>query len=290
MSAQFQVVVSSENSLYMAWQTQLFCISCMTRLGQHPIVVVHAEDDVLRPEFIHLQKVGCEVIIAPSFKKHKLGNYPPRNELGTLLTICDHPLTTDFILLCEPDMLFVTTLDYPDELCGEYYSYVQYHDERIMHAAKALGLAAETENLERQYRIGVPYLIPVRLLSRIAPRWLSVLDSFPCLEWTDIMPAYGLALAVEKLTATTTRITTNNSNVTARLSGALIHYCHRDAIWSKQLYAKKSPLVVNEAELPTGRPGSILFEMMQQLRQARGFFRQTSPPAGPSQIVRTPGK
>src|SRR5579859_2709694 len=141
MGVDFSIVVSSENSAYLAWQTQLFCFSALTRLGKCPTVVVHRANGSMRPEFEIVRDWGCRVIEAPSYSSHPLAIYPPRNELGSLLTIADHPDFCDgYVLFCEPDMLFATrSLDYPDELCGGCHSYLNYSEVRIRDVAQRFG-------------------------------------------------------------------------------------------------------------------------------------------------------
>src|SRR5437762_2752330 len=39
------IVVSSENSPYLAWQTKLFYFSCLSRLKLQPLIIVHDLED-----------------------------------------------------------------------------------------------------------------------------------------------------------------------------------------------------------------------------------------------------
>jgi hypothetical protein len=58
-SVAYQVVVSSEKSLYRAWQTQVCCLSVREVLGQQPVVILHETANALRPEFRELAAHGC---------------------------------------------------------------------------------------------------------------------------------------------------------------------------------------------------------------------------------------
>lgn len=269
----FKIVVSSENSSYMAWQTQLFCFSALTRLGKRPTVVVHRTSGPLRPEFEIVRNWGCRVIDAPPYSTHPKGIYPPRNEPGSLLTLAAHPdFQVGHILFCEPDMLFVHRLACSGELSGEYYGYLDYNQPRVQAAARKFGITASAEELNRMSRVGVPYLIPGPLLPRIAQRWIEVLDAFEEPDWIDIMYAFGLALAVENLPIKTTHLMAVNHDPLRKLDRSVLHYCYGDDRWSKRAYLNGgSPLDARDP-VPSlrGLSGTILGEILRQIRQARG--------------------
>ncbi len=272
----FQVVVSSENNSYMAWQTQLFCFSALTRLGKHATVVVHRNGGPLRPEFETVRSWGCRVIGAPRYSAHPRGAYPPRNEIGSLLTIAAHPdFRNGHVLFCEADMLFVKAPKYSGELSGEHYGYLDYGQTRVEAVARKFGVTASPEELNRAYGIGVPYLIPGPLLPRIADRWLEVLDSFEELDWIDVMYAFGLALSVESLPVGTTRLMADNRDPVKKLHGSVIHYCYGDARWGKRSFRNgDSPLSPLSPVPPTrGLSGTVLGDILHQIRQARAYSR-----------------
>jgi hypothetical protein len=273
MTYDIQVVVSSDNSQYLAWQTQVFCYSASTKLGITPTVVVHQSRGTLRPEFHLLRRIGCHVIEAPSFRMHPTGAYPPRNELGTLLTLADgNHLHHDLVLLCEPDMLFVHELPRLHALSGEYYDYLEYSATRIVDVAVAWGLPRSADRLNRDMRIGVPYMLPVKDAGRLARRWLAVLDSFPAVEWIDIMYAFGITLALEDLQPETTHFSQNNYNPDSPVSGHVVHYCYGNSVWGKRMFTRTSPLD-REGSWPTAPPGSVLAEILTQIRQASLWLR-----------------
>jgi hypothetical protein len=275
MAVDFNVIVSSENSAYMAWQTQLFCFSALTRLGKHPTVVVHRAGTPLRPEFSTVSSWGCPVIEAPQFWHHPKGEYPPRNELGTLLTIASLPKFAEgHVLFCEADMLFVKRLVYSGELSGEHYSYMDYREKRVHAVARKFGIADRLDGLNETGTIGVPYLIPCQHIPRIARRWIDVLDSFDELQWIDIMYAFGLALAVEGLPAKSTQVMAHNYDPLSVLNRDLIHYCYGDWRWDKRAFREgHSPL--GDAPIPSrkGLSGTVLGEIFNQIRQARAYSR-----------------
>lgn len=272
MAADFKIVVSADNSSYLAWQTQLFCFSALTRFGKHPVVVVHRTGGPLRREFEVVRGWGCKILDAPPYGEHPVGRYPARNELGSLLTIAAHPdFETGDVLFCEPDMLFVRRPRYPGGLCGQYYRYLDYAQPRIGRLAGKFGVAERVAARRADLMIGVPYLIPGSLLPRLARRWIEVLDAFDDLTWIDIMYAFGLALAVEDLPVTTTRLMAHNLEALDAADCSIIHYCYGDRRWDKRLFRDgRSPLDPAEAVPPVqGLSGSILGEIYKQIRQAR---------------------
>ena len=275
MPIDFKVVVSAENSSYIAWQTQLFCFSALTRLGKRPTVIVHRSAAPLLEEFEIVRAWGCPVVEAPQFRIHPRGEYPPRNEVGSLLTVaCLPEFREGFVLFCEPDMLFVKPVTYSGELCGEYYGYIDYKQERIAKVARNFGMEDKLDILNRISRIGVPYLIPASIVSSIARRWLQVLDSIEELGWVDIMYAYGVALALEGQVAQTTYSMTDNKDPLKQLDRFIIHYCYGDWRWNKRTFRDgQSPL--REAPMPSakGLRGTVLGEILLQIRQARAYHR-----------------
>lgn len=271
----YQVVVSSENSLYLAWQTQLFCFSAWSALGQWPVVIVHGRDQPLRPEFANLGELGCQVVWVRSYADLP-GRcvYPPRNELGSLLEAAS---ISDFeprhILFCEPDMLFVRRLEYSGAVAAEFYVYLHYEETRVAHAAQKLGVGKLIGYLNEYRRIGVPYLIPVPLVKQLALRWFEVLDAFEELKWIDIMYAFGIAAAVENLKIEITHAMTDNYRPAKPLRG-LIHYCFGDPTWDKRYFKSYSPFELPDDCLQAGYPGSVLGEIMRQIRLAKQFFKE----------------
>ena len=112
MSEHFQIVVSAENNSYLSWQCKLFYYSCVTRMNHQPIIIVHDWGHGWHPDFYGLAKAGCAIYPAPSYRVNKSGyDYAPRNTAGSLIhaaEICAGK--SEFIVLCDPDMIFANTL------------------------------------------------------------------------------------------------------------------------------------------------------------------------------------
>lgn len=272
---EYDIVVSSENSPYLIWQTQLFCFSAINRLKVRPIIVAHKRgNERLDPAFNALESKGCPVIEAPSFRNHPLGDYPCRNEAGTLfafsraMTRPERP-----ILFCEADMLFVRPIHYRSRLSGEYYSYLDYNTPHIIAAARQWGIKASGEDLNAQYSVGVPYLIPVDDMSLIAQNWLAILDSFLKIEWIDLMYAFGLAAANCGFHPITTHMMDTNQDSLSQQTGQLIHYCYGDKLWDKRRYTSgAAPLKTLRPEGSDLTAGSIIAEIRRQIDAADEFF------------------
>jgi hypothetical protein len=284
----FDLVVSAENRHYHAWQTRLLCFSALTRLRQAPVVVVHDTGVPLKTEFADLTRLGCRVIEAPSFARTPRGDACPcRNAAGTLLTAASSALVAGRdLLLCDPDMLFTGPVDYDGQLAADLYTYVEYDTEHVRHALRQAGLEQRVRELNATSRIGPPYYIPAALAERIAQRWMAALDTFTPPEWTDAMPAFGIALALEGIRPRTTHMVVTNGtrdggHLPAPLSSdeisrrPIIHYCYDDETWTKRTFFKPasgSPLTVAAAALPHPAAGTVLDLVMRQVREARAFF------------------
>lgn len=146
-------------------------------------------------------------------------------------------------------------------------------DERIRSVAREFEIAERLEVLNENKRIGVPYLIPTAEVAQIAKRWIEVLDSFKDLEWVDIAYAFGLALAIEHLPIKTTHLMISNYNPLKQLDRSIIHYRYGDWRWNKRTFEDgRSPL---NSPLPStkGLSGTILGEMLYQIRQAQAYGR-----------------
>ncbi len=277
MGVDFSIVVSTENTQYLAWQTQLLCVSALSRLNQRPMVVVHRTRKALRAEFNILKELGCHIVEAPSFRRHPKGLYLPRNMPGSMLAAAASPnLNAEYILFCDPDMLFVTPLEYEPGITAESCPYLDYEEPQVKVVARKFGIEDMINQLNLTSRFGYPLIVPRECVGRLGSRWLEVLDSFETLHWIDAMYAFGLALAIEGLHAKTTYKVNSNYVQKEPVTGSLIHYCHGDAEWNKRFFIRKSPLDVPDDLLPTARHGSILSEIVTQIREARRLLRPFS--------------
>jgi hypothetical protein len=271
----YRIVVSAENSPYLAWQARLFHFSCLSRLNHTPIIIVHDCGSKWRRDFQELADAGAIVSRAPSYRITSNGDdYLPRNTAGTLLHAAELcPAKDEFIVLCDPDMIFVRKPDFSSGLSGEYYGYVNYDRKPVRRAAKKIGI--KLEMLDRQKRelcCGVPYVIPVAVAKRLAEAWLQAIDAFSPRHWEDQMHAFGLAVVKLGLRLTLTHMMNHNYWPNAPVDRDVIHYCYGDETWNKRSYftARQARKVWSPAA--PAQQGTILAELVSQIREARDFY------------------
>lgn len=282
-SSKHRVVVSAENNAYVAWQVKLFYYSCLVHLLHQPLIVVHETGQRLHPYFHDVIRAGGVVCRAPSYRITGRGDeYPPRNTAGTLLhaaKVCGGQ--HEFIVLCDPDMLFLREPDFPSALAGDYYSYMDYSRAEVRQAGRRMGLTLrQLSEHGEALKCGVPYVIPVASASDLARRWLKAIDAFAPRRWTDIMHAFGLAAAGMNLKPILSRTVVVNDGRGASLAGDVIHYCYGSETWDKRRYVHEDE-VEGVWEPPPTAPGeAVLSEIFRQIRGAREFYRDSLFTAG----------
>jgi len=268
-----RIVVSAENNGYIGWQCKLFYYSCVTRTRFQPLFMVHAMGGDWHPDFYELVKAGALVRAAPSYIRTPYDLYVPKNTAGSLLHAAAYCDPDDFIVLCDPDMIFVRSPAFPARLSADFYFYMNYDRPGVRAAAERLGVAWDAI-VERHQSLccGVPYVVPVRQARKVAEQWLAAIDAFPQRQWEDVMYAFGLATLRLGLPITLTRIMEQNHVQEAPLTTDMIHYCIGDALWDKRhfYYEEELPRVWHPA-VRVGRD-TILGEVIQQIDEAREFF------------------
>lgn len=268
-----RIVVSVENTPYMAWQAKLFHFSCVSRLNHSPIFIVHEFGSKWHRDFQELADAGAVVSHAPSYRKTPKGNdYAPRNTAGTLLHAAELCSATDeFIVLCDPDMIFVRQPNFSRNLSGEYYAQLKY-DQHVRRTARKIGISLEKlDRRKEELCCGVPYVIPVTAAKRIAEAWLQAIEAFWPQEWEDQMYAFGLAVVKVGLKITLTHIVNHNYWPDATVDRDVIHYAYGDKTWDKRNYV--TPRQVQKVWSPAARQkGTIRAELFSQIREARDYF------------------
>ena len=277
MNTKHLIVVSAENNPYMAWQSKLFHFSCVTRLEAAPVIVVHETGaKELHRDFHEIEKTGGRVLRAPSYKLSARGDvYPPRNTAGTLLHAAERFGTEcDFLILCDPDMIFARRAKFPETLAGDYCSYIKYDRDFVDEARQALRISREELDDEQEsLRCGVPYVIPVGEAMRLAEMWLEAIDSFPPpRRWEDVMHAFGLAAVRLKLKVRLTRLAQSNYWPDAILERDVVHYCYGDSAWSKRHYFREEQAPAVWRSRVESREGTVLREIISQILEAEEFY------------------
>lgn len=277
MTNKHRIVVSTENSAYQGWQAKLFYYSCVTRLGHQPIFIVHEKGERWHPDFYDLVRAGATVRGAPSYILPN--GIAPRNTAGTLLHAAPLLRPDEFIVLCDPDMIFVRQPEFPQELSANYYSYMRCQREPVEAAAAQFGIGPQVlKRLESRLCVGVPYVIPAVDAVPLAELWLRVFDTFSPEGrqwddiWQDIMYAFGIA-ALKLGWKINVQDQVDLDQPGAIVRRPIIHYCMGEGRWCKRDYFPHDK--VHKVWDPPFDPeaGSVLAEVFSQIRQAREFYR-----------------
>ena len=275
MKSRQHIVVSAENNPYLAWQCKLFHYSCISRLEQTPLFVVHERDRDWWPEFKEIVNSGGKVRAAPAYRTTKGGdNYPPRNTAGTLLQAASMGYNRDdFIVLCDPDMIFVRKPAFLKRLAAEHYSYLDFRPE-VREAARRLCISdVLLKKRSSEVSCGVPYVVPVAQARELGEAWLEAIDSFTYGPLEISMYSFGLAVIKLGLKLVPTgHVITNYRALNPVKSADIIHYCYGDDVWNKRhYYSTRMSLKVWYPSAKT-RSGTVLGEITSQLREAREFY------------------
>jgi hypothetical protein len=270
-----RIVVSAENNPYAGWMVKLFYFSCISRLDHSPIIIVHDSGQEWHSDFLDLVRYGAFVRGAPSYRVTGAGDdYMVRNTAGTLIHSAYLCRPDEYIVLCDPDMIFVRHPRFPTALSGDYVSYMNYNRERVRNAAQQMNIEFDLINMrEQELRcVGVPYVIPVTDAPRLAATWLEALDALAPREWEDMMYAYGLAALKLGIGITQTNFVSFNGNPDALLKGDVIHYCYGDDRWSKRQYVREEQASLVWKPCVEAYPQTVLGEILLQINEARRFY------------------
>ena len=275
MNNKHLIIVSAENNSYMAWQSKLFHYSCVSRLKQVPVIIVHDTGAPLNSDFQEIVKFGGSVLRAESYKLSTQGDiYRPRNTPGTLLRAAERFSSQyEYIVLCDPDMIFTRAFEFPQTLSGDYCSYIKYDQDFVEAAREALNIPRDRINEQKEsLRCGVPYVIPTSEAHRLANAWIEAIDAFRERRWEDVMYAFGLAAVKLGLKVELTRMAESNYWPDAILKAHVVHYCYGDAKWRKRhVFREEKAQDVWQASVEASK-GSVLAEILAQIREAREFY------------------
>ena len=275
--ASYRVVVSAEASSYMAWQAKLAHFSCLTRLGQAPLVVVHERDGAALPDLADIVRTGGDVLHAPSYRTTSRGfRYAARNTAGTLLEAA-RALGTDAetLVLCDADIVFARRPRFGRALSGAAYTYLDFTQPFVRTAMRRLGIAPHRlARYGSRLRCGIPYVIPRRHAEPLARAWLEAIDAFVPPRWEAVMYAFGLAAVRLGLRPRRTRMVATNDDPDDPIRAPIVHYCYDNVGWSKRDYV--SPRAARRVWTPPpgAGPRTVLGEVFRQLREARRFFAE----------------
>lgn len=287
-----EIVISAENNHYLGWQAMLFHFSCVKHLRQPPIVMVHTDGEPLIPAFERIRAAGGIVQTAPNYHHWNGLSYAPRNTAGSLRHV---QTDADFIVLCDPDMLFLQPLSLDELTLGERqisFDHCGYLDPDADVYQPTLDNVCRQAGLDparlRQPIVdgGVPHVIPAQWRQPLADLWLELIELFPTIgsaergeprkDWLATMWAVLMAAHRLNLEPILTRLCVTNFSEDSPLpplepSGPkMLHYCYGQSGFNKRAFdtAESADQVWHVCVGDETIAGAI----RQQLHEAREFF------------------
>lgn len=270
----FHIVVSAENSAYMAWQCKLFHYSCVSRVGVTPIFFVHDSGEEWHPAFEDIVRAGGMLRGAPSYIRTASGGiYKARNTPGTLLEASEYfGRQAGRFVLCDPDMLFLRKPNFSSSLSGDFYGYMNYEQKEVLAATRRFGLSTNEILNRPELRCGVPHVVPIEAARSLAETWLEAIDQFALNMWEISMYALGLAVVRLRMPLNLTYLLGQELRLTEHANADMIHYCVVNDGWDKRaFFSEEAAARVWEATVQAC-PGTILAEILAQIREARYFY------------------
>jgi hypothetical protein len=291
--AKHRIVVSAENNPYLAWQCKLFYFSCVTRLKQQPLIIVHDSGAQWCSDFYDLVRAGCPVYPAPNYRTAPNGDdLPGRNAAGSLIKAAEICAGRDeFITLCDPDMIFVGAPDFLGCLSAEFSSFMDYDRELVQEARGRFGIQREELDAKKEkLGVAVPYVVPTTLAAEFGRTWMDAIDVFPSRKENEerfngppdaplfkrrhiVMYAVGLAVVKLGLEMEITHFVDHNYWPDEPVRSAIIHYAYGDERWDKRDYFTAEQTATVWTTTAQAAEGTILGEVLSQLRQAGDFYR-----------------
>ena len=291
--AKHRIVVSAENNPYMAWQCKLFYFSCVTRLKQQPLVILHNAGTTWCSEFYDLVRAGCQVYSAASYRTAANGDdLPGRNAAASLILAADICAGRDeFISLFDPDIIFVSPFDFLNCLSAEFSSFMDYDRELVQEARKRLGIKREDLDAKKnKLTAAVPYVVPTLIAADFGRTWLEAIDVFPSRKENAqrfngppgaptykrrhvVMYALGLAAVKLGLEMEVTHLVDHNYWPDEPVRAPMIHYAYGDERWNKRNYFTEAESAAVWNPQAHAAEATILAEIFSQLREAKDFYR-----------------
>jgi len=300
----YEIVASTENNPYMVWQAMLFHASCIRYLGQAPIIMVHGDGSPLLSGFERIRDAGGQIQTGPDYRNIGGVNYPPRNTAATLRHV---QTNADYIVLCDPDMVFLQSLPWhqlnlaPHQISFEFVGYL---DANVPVYQPAVDDVCRKINLDPQrlrnpkYNGGVPHVIPTRLQKPLSDLWLDLMEVFPDIppcpaeipgarprgchigpqkDWLCTMWALVMASEQLNLEPVQTRLcitTQDGGRPLPELHAdgpCMIHYCYEDAGFGKHRYDSNEAAEHDVWHVPP-EDGTVCGNIRGQLRHACEFY------------------
>lgn len=288
-----EIVVSTENTHYLAWQAMLFHYSCVKHLGRPPIIVVHKDDEPLLAGFERIQASGGRIQIAPNYRIENGVHYPPRNTAGTLRHV---EADADYLVLCDCDMIFLQSLPFDDlmltsrQVSFDYVGYLipdapQYQPylDDVCRVVKVSPKKLRSIEING----GVPHVIPAQWQQPLSDAWFELMALFPNEGHANQVPPQKVWLAATwaiviamhrlKLKPVITQLCTSNGNEADPLppltatGPKMLHYCYGGSGFQKREYFTQEDVDKNVWAVRRN-DGTVAGAIRQQLRDARKFY------------------
>jgi hypothetical protein len=277
----------------------LFHFSCLKFQRQAPRIVVHKGDEPLLEGFERIAATGGTIQPAPNYRHRGPVVYPPRN---TPATLCHVETDADYVMLFEPDMIFLQPLALEDLAVGPRqatFDPVTYLDPDCAAYQPAVDEVCRRSGIEpralrdRPINGGVPHLVPRSLVREFGAHWLQGIELFAqyALECADgnaelaaekidwIASMWAVVLAVHRLglTPVMTRLCLLNVEGRSPLPPAdpsgpkIIHYCYGGEDFTKRAFISL-PAAMYDVWRVSPDDGSINGAIRGQLHAAREFY------------------
>lgn len=296
MANSFDIIISAGNNPYQLWQSMLFHYSCWKHQGVVPLVLVHHGEEPMLEGFKRIEDVGGRIQSAPDYRDRDGVIYSPRN---TPVALRCAETNADFVMLCEPDMVFLRAIDLgaleltPRSVTLDRLTYLDAQRDEYQ---PALDFVAQESGVAPQVlrtcplNGGVPHIVPIELKEEFCSLWLEGIDRFvefakrsddshrgdQGIHWVSGMWAYVLAVHRLALKPTLTEFCISNENGNKLINDdeknhPLIHFCYGDATFDKRDYTDLDA-ALNRVWQVTPDDGTINGAIRGQLLEARESF------------------
>ncbi len=269
----------------------LFHHSCITHLGQAPIIVVHGDSGPLVHGYRLLQEKGGLIQRLPSAASAGSIKYPPRNMSATLQGV---KTFAENIIFCDPDFVFLRPIDFAaivarldgKSITLDHVDYMKVNEiNRPVLEAVCKKAWISTRHLDKlKVSGGSPLILPTKLRRRLAREWVNLTEeylqaglqhhgSMNSEVWISAM--WGLVLGAFRIDVpiTLTHLCVNNqAGMTVDLGTRdIVHYCYGDEVFDKRRFA--SPEASLSTVWKTQAPeGTVNGAIAQALHAAAKFY------------------
>jgi hypothetical protein len=287
----YDIVVSSDNNDYLAWQCMLFHHSCTSHLGQAPIIVVHGDNGPLAQGYRLLLQKGGIVQRLPSMASIGSIGYAPRNMWATLKGV---ETSAENIVFCDPDFIFLRPIDFASivaQLDGKAisldqvgYMTVGNHNRLILETVCKRAWISFKNLDDLTVSGGSPLIVPTKLRRRLAREWANLTEDYLTTSFQHygavnsevwIAAMWGLVLAAFRIDAPimlTSMCTANQAGAILDLNNCgIVHYCYGDEVFDKRRFSntEASLKTVWKMQAPEGTVNGVL---AKALREAAEFY------------------